>query len=152
MVLEKEADLTDIQEISSDGQSLWIRQSDSISHVTPTLITEYDTPAKVTAVAPAGLTVCVGTEDGLFRFWKGRDQQWEDLLGSQDHDVRITVTLGDKDGGCWMAAEDGTIGHITASGEQQWWHLPEPDPPTITRLIPDHNGMWVLTEEGSWFI
>ena len=143
-----------IREISSDGRSMWLRTDDSIHYVTPSDMTEYETPSPPTSIATSGLTVCVGTEDGLFRLWKGRtgDQMWEDPLGALDHDVPITSVLGDNSGGCWMAGEDGTIGYIDKDGFATWWHLPNPDPPTIQQLIGDRGQVWVLTEEGAWLV
>lgn len=147
-----EYELPDIQSLSSNGTTLWVRTTDSIHHVTPSTVTEYATPSPVTAVAPSGLTVCVGTEDGLFRFWKGREDMWENPLGMQDQNVKIIDTIGDDTGGCWIAAEDGSIGLIDVDGGSTWWHLPEPDPPTIHKLILDRNQVWVLTEEGTWLL
>jgi ligand-binding sensor domain-containing protein len=151
--LEKQT-LENIREISSDGRSLWLRTDDSIHYVTPSDTTEYETPSAPTSIAPSGLTVCVGTEDGLFRLWKGRtgDQMWEDPLGAQDHDVQITSVLGDDRGGCWMAGEDGTVGYVDKDGYATWWHLPNPDPPAIDALVLDRGQMWVLTEEGAWLL
>lgn len=147
-----EYELPEIQELSSNGATLWIRTIDSIHHVTPSTVTEYATPSPVTAVAPSGLTVCVGTEDGLFRFWKGREDMWENPLGMQDQNVKIIDTIGDDKGGCWIAGEDGSIGLIDIDGGSTWWHLPEPDPPTIHKLILERNQVWVLTEEGAWLL
>ena len=147
-----EFELANIKELSSNRSTLWIRTTHSIHHATPSTVTEYATPSPVTAVAPSGLTVCVGTEDGLFRLWKGRDEIWENPLGMQDQNVKIIDTVGDGKGGCWIAAEDGSIGRIDVDGGSTWWHLPEPDPPTIHKLILDREQMWVLTEEGTWLL
>ena len=84
--------------------------------------------------------------------WKGRDEMWENPLGMQDQNVKIIDTVGDGKGGCWIAAEDGSIGRIDVDGGSTWWHLPEPDPPTIHKLVLDREQMWVLTEEGTWLL
>ena len=120
-----------IQEIASDGRTMWFRSDTGVHHVTPTSTREYATPSPATAISPSGLTLCVGTEDGLFRLWKGRegDKMWENPLGFQDQNVEIVSVVGDGKGGCWMAGEDGTIGLIGVNGSTKWWHLPEPDPP-----------------------
>ena len=143
-----------IQELSSDGRTMWFRTDSSIHHVLPTEVTEYETPAVPTAISPAGLAVCVGTEDGLFRLWKGRkgDKMWENPLGFQDQNVKIVSVVGDAKAGCWMAGEDGSIGYIAKDGHSQWWHLPEPDPPTIHSLVLDRGQAWVLTESGAWLL
>ena len=65
-----------IQEISSDGRSLWFRSGSGIHYVTPTDVTEYGTPSPPTAVAPSGLTG-VGTEDQVGAGWVGEDELLE---------------------------------------------------------------------------
>ena len=143
-----------IKEISSDGRTMWFRTDTGVHHVTPTTTREYATPSPATSISPSGLTLCVGTEDGLFRLWKGRegDKMWENPLGFQDQNVEIVSVLGDGKGGCWMAGEDGTIGLIGVNGTTKWWHLPEPDPPKIKDLVLDQEQVWVLTEDGVWLL
>ncbi len=147
-----EYELSNIQEVSSNGTALWLRTDSSIHQVTPSTVTEYETPSPVTAISPSGLTVCVGTEDGLFRLWKGREEMWENPLGMQDQNVKIVATLGDGNGGCWIAGEDASIGLVDVDGDSTWWHLPEPDSPTIHKLVLDREQVWVLTEEGLWLV
>ena len=150
----QELEREDIQEIASDGRTMWFRSDTGIHHVTPTNTREYATPSPATAISPSGLTLCVGTEDGLFRLWKGRegDKMWENPLGLQDQNVEIVSVVGDGKGGCWMAGEDGTIGLVGMNGATKWWHLPEPDPPKIKNLVLDQEQLWVLTEDGVWLL
>lgn len=150
----QELERTDIKELTSDGRTMWFRSETGVHHVTPTSTREYATPSPATAIAPSGLTLCVGTEDGLFRLWKGRDgdKMWENPLGFQDQNVEIVSVVGDGEGGCWMAGEDGTIGLVGVNGSTTWWHLPEPDPPNILELIADRGQIWVLTENGTWLL
>ena len=150
----QELEQTGIKELTSDGRTMWFRSETGVHHVTPTSTIEYATPSPATALSPSGLTLCVGTEDGLFRLWKGRegDKMWENPLGFQDQNVEIVSVVGDGKGGCWMAGEDGTIGFIGVNGSTTWWHLPEPDSPNILELIVDRGQIWVLTDNGTWLL
>ena len=103
-----------IKELASDGRTMWFRSDTGVHHVTPTSTREYATPSPATAISPSGLTLCVGTEDGLFRLWKGRegDKMWENPLGLQDQNVEIVSVIGDGKGGCWMAGEMAPSGQL----------------------------------------
>ena len=147
-------EVPNLEGLSSDGHTLWFYTRDSVHHLTPAKSTAFEAPSTVTAIAPSGLSLCVGTENGLFRLWKGREgeKMWEDPLGIQDQNVEIVDVVGDNTGACWMAGEDGSIGKIALDGSSIWWHLPEPDPPKIHKLVLDHQQIWVLTEAGTWFL
>ena len=82
---------------------MWFRSDTGVHHVTPTSTREYATPSPATAISPSGLTLCVGTEDGLFRLWKGRegDKMWENPLGFKTKTWRLcrSSEMGKVDAG-----------------------------------------------------
>ena len=77
-------------------------------------------PSPATAISPSGLTLCVGTEDGLFRLWKGRegDKMWENPLGFQDQNVEIVSVVGD--GKRWVL--DGRRRWYYRTNWSEWFH------------------------------
>ncbi len=94
-----------------------------------------------------GDMVCVGTLNGLERLMV-EDGTVSDLLDDRDDGVAMPAVAHDGAGGCWFAAEDGTVGRILADG--RLLHSQLPDDAWPTALIPDGDFAWVLTERGSW--
>ena len=106
----------------------------------------------ITSVASSGLTVCLGTKDGVMRYWKTRENGWEDVLGDQDEGVEISAVAADIQQGCWASGIDGSIMRIDKDGNMRILRLAEPDPPRVWKIIPDGNFAWILTEKGTWYV
>ena len=93
--------------------------------------------------------VCIGTLDGLQRLWVNSGEV-EDVLGGRDARVAVPAVAADPDGGCWFAAEDGTVGRAMLDGTVEAVQLLGGHWPV--RIVPSGDRAWVLTEKGTWLI
>ena len=72
----RELEREGIQEIASDGRTMWFRSDTGCSSSHPQAPWNMPPlPPPPLPFSPSGLTLCVGTEDGLFRLWKGREER-----------------------------------------------------------------------------
>ncbi|MFT4976975.1 MAG: ligand-binding sensor domain-containing protein, partial [Myxococcota bacterium] len=95
-------------------------------------------------------TVCLGTEDGLVRLMEDSGQT-QDVLGARDRNVRVPAVAVDSAGGCWFAAEDGTVGRALLDGRENYTHLPPKSTGEPLRIVPDgEDAAWILTSRGTW--
>ena len=151
--LEFVYDITDIIALSSSPNSLWgISSKGTLLDIKPTQYSVFDQISLPLSLAPSGLALCVGTEDGVYRVWKGRKKQVEDILNDQDKNVAMYAVAADENQGCWVAGEDGSIGRLDAKGSTAWLRLTDPELPSIKRIIPQGDQAWVLTASGTWLI
>lgn len=94
--------------------------------------------------------VCVGTGDGLVRLLEDSGDA-EDVLGDRDSGVRVPAVAVDPEGGCWFAAEDGTVGRTFLDGREAYTYLPDESVGEPQRIVPDgEDAAWILTSRGTW--
>ena len=76
------------------------------------------------------------------------------MLGSDDKGVAVTAVHGDGEGGCWFAAEDGTVALVPGDPDADgpWIKMPQEDFPRPLRILPWEGSAWVLTERGVWLV
>ena len=146
-------DINNITALASSPNSLWgVSDKGTLIDIKPTKSFTFDKITSPLSIAPSGLALCVGTEDGIYRIWKGRAEQVEDILGTQDLDVAIYAVAADDKQGCWVAGEDGSIGRLSAKGDASWLKITDPELPKITKIIPQGDQAWILTEAGTWLV
>ena len=101
--------------------------------------------------APEPGHVWVGTTDGVERLHRtgGRVGDAEVLVTG----AAVPAVASDDRGGCWFAAEDGTVGRVDVDGDRRSLVLPGPDPSRPTRIVPDSDtSAFVLTQAGTWHV
>jgi ligand-binding sensor domain-containing protein len=77
--------------------------------------------------------------------------QTQDVLGARDRNVRVPAVAVDSAGGCWFAAEDGTVGRALLDGRENYTHLPPKSTGEPLRIVPDgEDAAWILTSRGTW--
>jgi ligand-binding sensor domain-containing protein len=146
-------DTSNITALASSPNSLWgVSDKGELIDIKPTKSFVFDKISSPLSIAPSGLALCLGTEDGVYRIWKGRAEQIEDILGTQDLDVAIYAVAADEKQGCWIAGEDGSIGRLDTKGYAAWLTLTDPELPKITKIIPQGDQAWILTEAGTWLV
>ncbi|MEC8382732.1 MAG: hypothetical protein VXZ96_20565 [Myxococcota bacterium] len=103
------------------------------------------------SISPSGEALCVGTENGLERYWHRKTAKVEDVLGDGDLGIAIDAVAGDGSEGCWFGGEEGTIGWVGPNGAATKINLPGLKPPDITKIVPtDERTAWILTSKGTW--
>jgi ligand-binding sensor domain-containing protein len=151
--LQRTSGLRDVRALSADERGVWAISGVNLFRVVGAAAVPYlrTHPPLAVATAPGG--AWVGTTDGLERLHLGGDDPGaaEDVLGEADAGVAVGALAADGQGGCWFAAADGTVGHVTEDGQARTTRLPGPDAPTPTAVWPDgaHHA-WVGTEAGLW--
>lgn len=152
-ILDFVYDTNNIKALASSPNSLWgVSTEGELVDIKPTKSFVFDKITLPLSLAPSGLALCVGTEDGVYRIWKGRDEPVEDILNDQDKNVAMYAVAADEKQGCWVAGEDGSIGRLDTKGYASWLRLTDPELPKITKIIPQGDQAWILTESGTWLI
>ena len=152
-ILDFVYDTNNITALSPSPNSLWgISTENELIDIMPTKSFVFDKIKLPLSLAPSGLALCVGTEDGVYRIWKGREEQIEDILLDQDKNVAMYAVAADDKQGCWVAGEDGSIGRLDTKGSASWLLLTDPELPKIKKIIPQGDQAWILTESGTWLI
>ncbi|MFT5685830.1 MAG: hypothetical protein ACI8RZ_006784 [Myxococcota bacterium] len=141
-------DLPGVSALSADEHALWaVGKGGVIFRVVFGATRPYTQAQHALSLSSDGEQVCVGTLNGLERL-SVADGSVTDLLEGRDAGVAIPAVAHDGAGGCWFAAEDGTVGRILADGTIRYSQLPDDAWPTA--VVPDGDAAWVLTERGSW--
>jgi ligand-binding sensor domain-containing protein len=147
------ANLDDVTRVRAGGLGLWAISRRLVFQVVAGGARPYLRAHPALDLAPVEGAVWLGTTEGLERLIVGgpRDGEVEDSLGKSDAGVEVPAVADDGAGGCWFAAEDGTVGRVTASGEQGSVHLPGPNPPRPKAIVAEGvDAAWILTEAGTW--
>ena len=136
------------------NDSLWgIGATGELVQFTPNQLRPFIQTGYATALSASGEALCVGTENGLERYWHRRDDKVEDVLGDGDLGIDIEAVAGDGAEGCWFGGEEGTVGWVGPSGAATKIGLPGLKSPTIHAIVPiDDRSAWVLTSKGTWRI
>jgi len=147
---------TDLHRLSSGRYGLWgIDAKQHIHRVQTKTAHHHRIVDDALSVAASGMASCLGTTDGLWRFWPGRKKasdRLEDPMDKYDDGVKITAVAGDGRGGCWFADEHGSVGLVNNRDEQLLWRLP-PDSPPVKGLLPREDGrLWVLSDGGIYLL
>lgn len=151
--LQRTSGLRDVRALTADERGVWAISGVNLFRVVGAAAVPYLRTHPPLAVASAPGGAWVGTTDGLERLRLGGDDpgRVEDVLGEADAGVAVGAVVADGAGGCWFAAADGTVGHVTVQGEARTTRLPGPDAPTPTAVWPDGpDHAWVGTERGLW--
>jgi ligand-binding sensor domain-containing protein len=143
------AELPDVSVLASDEHALWaVGKGGVVFRVVFGAVRPYAQTQHALALSSDGEQVCVGTLNGLERL-RVSDGAVTDLLEGRDEGVAIPAVAHDGSGGCWFAAEDGTVGRIRSDGSIASSQLPDDAWPTA--MVTDGaDAAWVLTERGSW--
>ncbi|MDG1480007.1 MAG: hypothetical protein P8R54_10460 [Myxococcota bacterium] len=143
------AELPDVSVLASDEHALWaVGKGGVVFRVVFGAVRPYAQTQHALALSSDGEQVCVGTLNGLERL-QVSDGAVTDLLEGRDEGVAIPAVAHDGRGGCWFAAEDGTVGRIRSDGSIASSQLPDDAWPTAM-VIDGADAVWVLTERGSW--
>lgn len=129
----------------------WVISRGAVFHVTDGMIRPHLRTAIALDLAPEPGHVWVGTTDGVERLHRtgGRVGDAEVLVTG----AAVPAVASDDRGGCWFAAEDGTVGRVDVDGNSRSLVLPGPDPSRPTRIVPDSDtSAFVLTRAGIWHV
>lgn len=147
------APLPDATRVAPAARGIWVVSRGVVFRVVGGVARPYLRVGAALDLAPAGDHVWVGTEQGLERLHLGGSDPGavDDVLGDRDLGVAVPAVAADSAGGCWFAAEDGTVGRVSVTGAAAAVTLPGPDPARPRRIVPDGSDhAWVLTDGGTW--
>lgn len=143
--------LRDVRALAADARGLWVISGVNLFRVVGGTVAPYLRSHPPLAVASAPDGAWLGTTDGLERIHLGGDDPGgvDDVLGAADAGVAVPAVAADGTGGCWFAAADGTVGHVSADGRVRTARLPGPDAPAPTAIAADGPAAaWVGTSTG----
>jgi hypothetical protein len=142
--------MPEVTRVAPDPEGPWVISRGAVFHVADGLVRPYLRTATALDLAPQPDTLWVGTADGVERLHRtGPDAGEGEVVVSG---AAVPAVASDGAGGCWFAAEDGTVGRIDAAGRATRLTLPGPDPARPTRIVADGDAAFVLTEAGTWHV
>lgn len=144
--------LPGVVQLTANEQAMWaVNQQGHLSRVLMGASRPFPRVRQVIDAQPSDDGyVCVGTADGLVRLFEDSGDV-EDVLERRDRGVSVPAVAVDPAGGCWFAAEDGTVGRAQLDGREAYTYLPSHRVGTPQRIVVDGpDSAWVLTSRGTW--
>ena len=143
--------MPEVTRVVGDDDGPWVISRGAVFHVTQGMVRPHLRTATALDLAPGADQLWVGTADGVERLHRTGPEAGDG--GVLVSGAAVPAIAADGHGGCWFAAEDGTVGRVDVAGRSRTVQLPGPEPAHPTRIVPDGDtAAFVLTEGGTWHV